>query len=209
MYKNSNLRTWQTTSEVIHGYLNSGEKLLWSGQPLKGFRLQAKDAFLIPFSIFWCSFAVFWELMALGILFRKSSFGGSPSLVSGIFPLFGLPFVVIGLYLLFGRFIVDALRRKKTYYGVTEKRILIIVGSGSQKVKSFDLKSLTNVSMIKKRDGSGTITFSAPQAILAYSTNTSRPRPNWNTTAIFELLPNVTDVYQIILKAQNSNNENF
>jgi len=52
MYTNPNLRKWQTPSEVIRGYLKSGESLLWSGQPLKGFRLQAKDAFLIPFSIF-------------------------------------------------------------------------------------------------------------------------------------------------------------
>jgi len=209
MYTNSNLRKWQTASDMIHGFLKNGESLLWSGQPLKGLRLQTKDAFLIPFSIFWCGFAIFWELMALGILFRKNSFGGSTSLVSGIFPLFGLPFVIIGLYLLFGRFIVDALRRKKTYYGVTEQRILIIIGSSSQKVRSFDLKSLTNVNMIKKRDGSGTITFSAPQAIPAYSSNTSRPRPNWNATAMFELIPNVSDVYQIIIKAQHKTNENF
>ena len=147
--------------------------------------------------------------MALGILFRNNSFGGSTSLVSGIFPLFGLPFVIIGLYLLFGRFIVDALRRKKTYYGITEQRIIILVGSGSQKVKSFDLKSFTNVSMTKKRDGSGTITFSAPQAFAAYSSNTSRPRPNWNATAVFELIQNVADVYQIILKEQNNKKENF
>jgi len=41
--------------------LGVGEQVLWSGQPKRGLRLRAADAFLIPFSLRWAGFAVVWE----------------------------------------------------------------------------------------------------------------------------------------------------
>ncbi len=207
---NTTFRSWNTPSSVLQEYLNSGESLEWSGQPKRGFRLQPKDAFLIPFSIFWCGFAVFWELMALGIFFRTGRAGVSPpSIIAIIFPLFGIPFVLIGLYLLFGRFVFDAMRRKKTYYGVTDKRILIIEGLRSQKVKSFAIESLTNITMTKKGDGTGTITFSDPQAYANYPNGTNRSRYGWTAHASLELIENVTDVYRLITHAQKNSDSIF
>ena len=150
MYQNKTLKQWITSSDVVQSYLNDGENLLWTGQPPRGFRLRAKDAFLIPFSILWCGFAVSWELMTLGILFKFGSRNsGSASPFSFIFPLFGIPFVLIGLYMLFGRFIVDAMKRKKTYYGITNERIIIIEGVSSQKVNSYMLNNLSSVTLTK------------------------------------------------------------
>lgn len=39
--------------------LGGGERLLWSGQPLPGLRLQRADLLLVPFSLFWCGFVFF------------------------------------------------------------------------------------------------------------------------------------------------------
>ena len=92
----------------LDSYLDPGEKLLWSGQPKQGMRLQAGDAFMIPFSLLWGGFAIFWEIAALGIGFsphgRAATTAKEPNFIAYIFPLWGIPFVLMGLYMIFGRF---------------------------------------------------------------------------------------------------------
>jgi len=133
----------------IQSFLDPGEYLLWSGRPRQGIVFRGIDAFLIPFGLLWGGFAVFWEYTVLGMTKKSMPF----------FPLFGVPFVLIGLYMVFGRFFVDALIRKKTSYGVTSERIVILSGLVQRRVKSLNLKNLTDTSFNEKKDGSGTINF--------------------------------------------------
>jgi Bacterial PH domain len=144
---------FQSAETILNPQLNSGERLLWSGQPRGGIRLRGQDAMLIPFSLLWGGFAIFWECMAL-IATKKA-----PGPIGVVFPLFGLPFVGVGLYLIFGRFFVDAKVRARTFYGVTNERIIIINGFFSQQTKSLQLRTLTDVSLTQRPDGSGTISF--------------------------------------------------
>ena len=102
---------------VISAELGPSERIVWSGKPGRGIRLRGADVFAIPFSLMWCGFAVFWETMAV--------MGRAPL----FFALWGIPFVAIGLYIVFGRFFVDAMVRSKTFYGVTSERILIITAA--------------------------------------------------------------------------------
>jgi len=71
-------------------YLRAGEQLLWRGAPDAGAWFTREDLFLVPFSILWLGSAIFFEIVAAG--------GGGPLLVQ----LAGIPFVVIGLYLVAG-----------------------------------------------------------------------------------------------------------
>ena len=91
--------------------LGSHERLIWVGRPKQGIMLRPNDIFFIPFSILWGGLAIFWEVMALTSLLKGAEKGGPTVL---IFPIFGIPFVTVGLYLIFGRFIVDAKQRGNT-----------------------------------------------------------------------------------------------
>ena len=47
--------------DSVHGELGSDEQLLWTGAPKTGLRLRPSDATLIPFSLIWGGFAIYWE----------------------------------------------------------------------------------------------------------------------------------------------------
>src|ERR1700704_3187139 len=81
------------------------ERIVWSGRPAQGLLLTGRDVFLIPFSLLWGGFAIFWETMAV-----------TQQKEAGFFSLWGIPFVVVGLYLIVGRFLFDAwIRRGMSY----------------------------------------------------------------------------------------------
>lgn len=127
--------------------LRPGEHLLWAGRPRTGIAFRTADLFLIPFSLLWAGFAVFWEWSAwkLG--------GKEPFLIFGGF------FVLVGLYISIGRFFVDALIRGCTFYGLTNERIIILRRRFGRNARSLPLRSLVEINISTKSDGSGTITF--------------------------------------------------
>ena len=131
----------------LRPHLISGEKITWAGRPKAGIVFRSSDAFLIPFSLLWCGFAIFWEST---VIFTNSPF---------FFKLWGIPFVLAGLYVTVGRFFIDAWKRAGTIYGLTEDRIIIKSGIFSKDVKSFNIKAGSEISYRQKADGSGTITL--------------------------------------------------
>lgn len=188
----------ESPEEVLTPHLDPGEKLLWSGQPPSGIRFRAQDAFLIPFSLFWCGFVIFWEFMAA----RQAS--KAPGPIGMIFPLWGLPFVLVGLYLVFGRFLADSYGRARTAYGVTSDRIVIVAGLFSQQIKSLQLRTLSDVSLAQRRDGSGTITFGAGQPMNAFFPGRSWPGAGRYGPPSFDMIGDAKNVYEIIRAAQRT-----
>lgn len=133
---------------TIRRELRKGEFLVWYGRPRQGFYLRSSDALSIPFSVLWGGFAFFWEY---GVVTSNS-----PILMI----LWGIPFVLIGIYLMIGRFFVDAWLRRNTTYGLTRERVIIVGGLVSLSVRSHWLRSLPNAQLIEHADGSGTIEIS-------------------------------------------------
>jgi hypothetical protein len=192
-------------------YLDPGEKLLWSGQPKQGLRLQASDAVAIPFSIFWCAFVFLWEAMALGI---PTGFGhhGSQvprgaSIVAWFFPLWGVPFILVGLYMLFGRFFFDAARRKRTWYGITDRRLIVYQVMVSSNVTSFDFATLTNLQLVERKDNSGDVLFGLPGPMAAFGNAGSPQSRRYNLTPGFYLLPGARQVYNRIREIQQKSRQ--
>lgn len=68
----------------------------------------------------------------------------------------GVSFVLVGLYLVFGRFIVERRRISQTAYAITNKRILI---SQRGHLDVLDRNIMPSLPLDAGRDGKGTITF--------------------------------------------------
>ena len=117
--------------QVAMKQLDSGERLLWSGSPRPGG--MALAALPLTFmGIVFTGFAAFWIASAMNVS-SGSSGDGFPG---AIFPLFGVPFLVIGFGMLLGP--VWAYRSaKNSVYAVTDKRVLIITGAKTVGVRSF------------------------------------------------------------------------
>ncbi len=177
-------------TQKILSELESGENLLWSGQPLQGIRLKSSDVFMIPFSLLWGGFAIFWELSVI--------LSGGP--VS--FIIFGLPFVLVGLYMIFGRFYMEAKLRKKTFYGLTRERIIIVSGLYRKKVNSLDLRTLTDISFSESSGGKGSISFGNSSHFGLMFGGFQWPGMEHLLGPRFELIQNVKAVYQQIREAQ-------
>jgi hypothetical protein len=175
--------------------LDPGERVLWAGQPRQGFFLRSNDWVAIPFSIMWGGFAIFWETMALSIWRGKHV----PLFPAVIFPLFGIPFVVIGLYMIFGRFFVDAWLRRRIWYGVTDRRALIVITGNSRKVTSFDLRSIGEVNFQQHPDGTGSLVF-GPTLVLSRNRSFN---PGLQANA-FDHVPDATRAYHVVRQVQQS-----
>ena len=184
-------------TKMIDFDLQRGERLLWSGQPRQGIIFRPQDALLIPFSLLWGGFAIFWET---GVLSSKAP---------GFFALFGLPFVAVGLYLIAGRFFVDSAMRAKTFYGVTTDRIIIASGLMSSTMQSIDLRTLSGITLNQRSDGTGSILFGSAMMYSAnslFSRNSSgSPFGVWAGAGSGPLFDSIRDpraVYEIITRAQ-------
>ncbi|MBM6919627.1 hypothetical protein H6A12_00390 [Phocea massiliensis] len=132
------------TENFAASYINDDEYVLWQGKPERGNLFSGRDIFLILFGIAWLSFCGFWEFTAL-------QSNASPILV-----LWGIPFILVGLYLLFGQFIRRANMRGKTYYVITTRKILVKTGN---RIQMYDGKDLPAMHIQLHKNGTGTIRF--------------------------------------------------
>lgn len=178
------------TSQKIQAQLSSGESLLWSGRPRQGLVLRGSDVFVIPFSLFWCGFAFFWIHGAYS--------SGAPI----FFVLFGVPFVLIGLHFVFGRFIADSLTRRNTYYGVSNDRVLIVSEFPTSKTKSLGLLTLTDITFSSKPDKSGSISFGTQHPMADMFGGMNWPGMGAYQGPRFDMIEDVKSVYDIIQSAK-------
>lgn len=182
---------WHDADEDIRDMLRPGEKLLWSGRPRTGIRFRAMDAFLVPFSIVWGGSVLVFEAIAIasGIWFMA---------------LFGIPFVLMGVYFLFGRFLVDARQRSNTVYGLSTERAIIVSGLLRRTVKSLNLRTLSDVSLNERGDGSGAITFGAANPLAAWFGAGWAAGMSSYASPSFEMIENAAEVYRMVCDAQKA-----
>lgn len=117
--------------------------------------------------------------------------------------LWGIPFVPVGLYIVFERFFIDARARERTFYGVTTKRIIIVSGLFSRQTKSLPLHTLSAISLIECSDGSGSITFGA-QRPMALTFPSGWPGASQYATPSFDMIEVTKEIYDLIRQTQKA-----
>jgi len=175
--------------QMFQPHLGSGERLLWTGRPKQGIRLTSGDGFMIPFSLMWGGFALYWEIGVLR--------SGAP----GAMALFGIPFVIMGIYIILGRFFVDAYGRSKTFYGLSETRVLIKSGVFKSEVKSVSIANLDEIDLSENRNGRGTITL-GKSPFDSYRGFARAGWPGIKKAAMLDTIEDAAGVYKRIIDLQ-------
>jgi len=178
----------------ISRHLESGESLKWTGVPRQGPVLRGSDAFLIPFSIMWGGFAVFWEF---SVVTSDAPF---------FFMLWGIPFVCVGLYITVGRFFLDSRQRSKTFYGLTDQRVIILSGIFSRTVNTLPLRTLSDITLKEKSDRSGTVHFGRPHPMASWAAGMQWPGMGQYQSPSFDLIQNAKEVHDRVIEAQRAAN---
>ena len=152
--------------DILQKQLLKDEKILWKGQPEADILFSGSDLFLVPFSLFWGGFAIFWESSVL--IIKDKSGQGAPV----FFALFGIPFVLMGLYFIFGRFFYKKRKKQKTYYAVTDKRVLIVTSLFNENIQAAYINTLPCINKSVQSNGIGTVKFGNTSFMVGMYENT-------------------------------------
>jgi hypothetical protein len=137
--------------------LIAGERVVWSAQPDPK-RMRAVFwawAFAIP----WTAFSIGWTGIAATAVFAGAFQDESGfSWWAILFPMFGLPFVGIGLWMLNKPFVVLADARH-TLHALTDRRIMTLTVRKEKSIKSAEISTFGQVTRKEKPDGWGSLTI--------------------------------------------------
>jgi hypothetical protein len=152
-------------SNHIKQYLETDEVLIWAGQPKKGIVFEIADIFKTIFILAFFAFTYF----AIKLLADISLLIAIP---------IGIIFFSGGILLGFRRFIIDAELRKKTFYGLTNKRIIINSNIAHKKIQSVYFNSKPKIEFLPNLDDTSTIDVGIKE-------------PTGSTRGGFKWMPNV------------------
>jgi hypothetical protein len=178
---------------VARGELRPGERLVWWGQPrFSALLRQGSAASLI--GIPFIAFAILWTSMAY---FSTRKDGGPIGL---FFPLWGVMFIGIGLFIL-TRPLWQASKSGTTVYGITDQRLFIVRDGRERKVQSYAPESIQPLERTERQDGSGDIVFRREMPSSTYRSNLTSQQ----TKIGFFGVPEIRRVEDAIRKLIQSN----
>lgn len=172
----------------IEPELEPNERLLWAGRPRQGVLLRGYDLYVISLGLLSCGFAIFLETAAI--------LGGAPFFLM----FWGIPFLLMGLYMVVGRFWIDARQRANTYYGVTNERVIIISGLFRRSVDWLLIDVIKDMSVTVRSDGIGTVTLGRRSPWNLWMIGPESPPIGLH---FLELIDNARQVFDTICDAQS------
>ena len=145
----------QHLQQRLRAELKPGESITWAGQPSPNRYM--RDGFkLWYFFIPWTAFSLFWIAGASGFHLPTFDRGWD------FFPLFGLPFLLIGL----GGLSSPLWLRRKAHsiiYAITNRRAMTIEGAKSITVKSYLAGDIADIEQTEHQDGYGDLVLRKEQ----------------------------------------------
>jgi len=144
--------------------LRSDENILWTGQPDGSKLFTAGSGCLMGFGLFWLTFSLFWESIAIKAALTQG--GGAWGMV-----LFGIPFVLIGLGLVVGLPFADYNTRKNTVYAITSQRVIVKIGAKMNKVTSYLITSQMSIQKFVQPSGRGAIKIGYGRPLVTTTVN--------------------------------------
>jgi hypothetical protein len=188
-------------AQKIQPELMSDESIYWAGTPNPRVIFHSDDWTAIPFSLLWTGFFVFWEAQASGLWGTASRSSGKNTFM--VF--WGIPFLLLGNYMVWGRFLADAWLKRRTYYAVTNRRVLILQEGWKRKTSATFLGMIPNI----EREGisTGTLWFGPKYPILAGRGQNKRSmsRFSMGVVPVFADIGDVDSVYRLIMDLRDKN----
>ncbi|MCR2833152.1 hypothetical protein [Parerythrobacter lacustris] len=130
--------------------LQPGERLLWHGRAMKP--KLAPGCAQFGFGIAFTGFALFWTSLAW--LFARA--GSQQDSMSYWFPFFGIPFILVGLWLLVSP-LLGRVAAGKTAFAITSHRVLrLFIGKGTMS-EDIAVGDIAGIESTAAADGGGTL----------------------------------------------------
>ena len=131
--------------------LRPGERIAW--QSIQYPRLTGAPMAIFLFAIPWTAFALFWIGTAW---FMTRSVDGATDPLAMVFPLFGLPFVFVGMGMMATPFL-RYISAKRTIFAVTNQRIIRLYKRKGVLCQSVPAKRIGKVKLFDGKDGHDTL----------------------------------------------------
>lgn len=140
--------------------MRDGEEVAWQGMKLA--RIEPKGFGIWLFAIPWTAFSLFWTAMAsLATVATDDSVG----ILGWAFPLFGTPFILIGIGMLAMPF-VPYFQRGRILFAVTNQRVLELGMGRDLTVKSIPASRIGDIVRRESGDGTGSVEIALSTAII-------------------------------------------
>ncbi|MFU7528369.1 hypothetical protein [Qipengyuania sp. ASV99] len=159
--------------------MGEGELIVWQGMKLA--RVEPKGFAIYFFAIPWTAFALFWTAMAA--VGTSAMQNGDTGLLGWAFPLFGTPFILIGLGMLAMPF-VPMFQRGRILFAVTDKRVLQLSLGRDLTVNSVPSSRIGDIVRRESADGTGSVELSLSVAITDFG---GRPSKNMNVGRVADV----------------------
>lgn len=113
-------------------------------------------------------------------------------------------FLLVGVFFLIGRFVLDVLLRARTAYTLTDRRALIVRTGAMSRHSSVDLRAVADLHLSSEPGRLGTLRFGPAAPLLGFGTSgMSFWVPALDPTPQFAMLRNAARVFELALAARD------